>query len=148
MYRCTSISTSSPSVLLSSVPLLSSCLRLLGRFRWQGCDPHGHLGANTNLKKLLGSNERLLLADAREKIFPQEFVFVNTTATAEGNYDNQTPVRTNGTSWGATDLNRIESQQIVITDGKVTTGATFTAGRVRPTRSIPLTISRVNLCIG
>ena len=64
----------------------------------------------------------LLLADAREKIFPQEFVFVNTSATAEGEYDNQTPVTTNGTSWGATDNNRIISQEIIITDGKATIG--------------------------
>ena len=66
--------------------------------------------------------DALRLADARAKIFPQEFVFVNTTATAEGEYDNQTPVESNGTSWGATDNNRIVSQDIVITDGKATIG--------------------------
>ena len=66
--------------------------------------------------------DALRLADARAKIFPQEFVFVNTTATAEGEYDNQTPVESNGTSWGATDNNRIISQEIVITDGKATIG--------------------------
>lgn len=64
----------------------------------------------------------LQLADARAKIFPQEFVFVNTTATAEGEYDNQTPVKSNGTSWGSTESNRITSQEITITDGKATIG--------------------------
>ena len=64
----------------------------------------------------------LQLEDARAKIFPQEFVFVNTTATAEGEYDNQTPVATNGMSWGATDNNRIFSDEITITDGNATIG--------------------------
>ena len=68
----------------------------------------------------------LQLADAREKIFPQEFVFVNTTATAEGEYDNQTPVASNGTSWGATDNNRIVSQDITVIDGKATLGVRAT----------------------
>ena len=64
----------------------------------------------------------LQLEDARAKIFPQEFVFVNTTATAEGEYDNQTPVVSNGMSWGATDNNRIFSDEITITDGNATIG--------------------------
>ena len=66
--------------------------------------------------------DALRLSIARERIFPQEFVFVNTTATAEGEYDNQTQVTTNGTSWGATDNNRIISDNITITDGKATIG--------------------------
>lgn len=69
-----------------------------------------------------GETDEDKLADARTKIFPQEFVFVNTTATAEGAYDHQTPVTTNGTSWGATDNNRIISENITITDGKATIG--------------------------
>lgn len=64
----------------------------------------------------------LQLADARETIFPQEFFFVNTSVTAAGEYDNQTPVTTNGTSWGATDNNRLVTDEITIVDGKATIG--------------------------
>ena len=69
-----------------------------------------------------GETDDEKLENARATIFPQEFVFVNTTATAEGEYDNQTPVVSNGTSWGATDNNRIISQEFTITDGKATIG--------------------------
>ena len=69
-----------------------------------------------------GETDEEKLADARAKVFPKEFFFVNTSATAEGEYDNQTPVASNGTSWGATDNNRIISQEITIIDGKATIG--------------------------
>jgi hypothetical protein len=69
-----------------------------------------------------GETDDEKLADARAKVFPKEFFFVNTSATAEGEYDNQTPVASNGTSWGATDNNRIISQEITIIDGKATIG--------------------------
>ena len=69
-----------------------------------------------------GETDEEKLESARALLFPKEYVFVNTTATEEGQYDNKTQVQSNGVSWGATDNNRIISEEITVTDGKITLG--------------------------
>ena len=63
------------------------------------------------------------LAAAKEKVYPLEYLFINTSATEEGvEYDNKVQVQSNGVSWGTTDANKIVSDEILVTDGKVTLG--------------------------
>ena len=51
-----------------------------------------------------------------------EYLFINTSATAEGAYDNKTQVQSNGVSWGVKDENKIVSKKFTVTDGKITLG--------------------------
>jgi len=69
-----------------------------------------------------GETDEEKLESARSLVFPQEFLFVNTTETAADTYDNQTPVASNGKSWGCTADNRIVTGNITIIDGKATVG--------------------------
>jgi hypothetical protein len=63
------------------------------------------------------------LAAAKEKVYPLEYLFINTSTTEEGvEFDNKTQVQSNGVSWGTTDANKIVSDEILVTDGKVTLG--------------------------
>lgn len=62
------------------------------------------------------------LAAAKAKVYPMEYLFINTSATAEGAYDNKTQVQSNGVSWGVKDENKIVSKKFTVTDGKITLG--------------------------
>ena len=69
-----------------------------------------------------GETDEEKLASARAMTFPKEYLFINTSATAEGEFDNKTQVQSNGVSWGVKDENKIVSKKFTVTDGKITLG--------------------------